>query len=175
MKVGNERSIVVMGVSGSGKSTIARALATRLEVPFIDGDSLHSPYNIVKMSNGQALSDADRMPWLHLIGQRFKDEVSASSGCVVACSALKRKYRDVLREYLPDTFFVMLNGSFEMVKSRIEARHHEFMPVSLLASQFDDLEPLQSDERGMSVDIALTPKNIVGQIEGELRQRTKND
>jgi carbohydrate kinase (thermoresistant glucokinase family) len=175
MKVGNERSIIVMGVSGSGKSTIARALATRLEVPFVDGDSLHSPYNVVKMSNGQALSDADRTPWLHLIGQRFKDEASASNRCVVACSALKRKYRDVLREYLPDAFFVMLNGSFETVKFRIEARHHEFMLASLLASQFDDLEPLQSDERGMSVDITLTPKNIVGQIEVELRQRTKND
>jgi gluconokinase len=128
MKVGNERSIVVMGVSGSGKSTIARALATRLEVPFIDGDSLHSPYNIVKMSNGQALSDADRAPWLHLIGQRFKDEASTSNGCVVACSALTRKYRDVLREYLPDAFFVVLYGSSEKHQESPRRRYYSREP-----------------------------------------------
>ena len=110
MKIGNNRSIVVMGVSGSGKSTIAGALATRHGVPSIDGDSLHGPHNIVKMSDGQALSDAERTPWLNLVGQRFKEEVSASGGCVVACSALKRKYRDVLREYAPEAFFVMLSG-----------------------------------------------------------------
>lgn len=170
MHTGPVRSIVVMGVSGSGKSTIARALAQRFGFEFIDGDSLHSPENLAKMSQGTALSDDDRTPWLNAIGQQLRDAQSRASGCVVACSALKRKYRDLLREYVPDTYFVMLDGTFELIKARLEARPHDFMPISLLASQFATLEPLQHDERGVCVDISLTPEEIVNQIAKESRR-----
>jgi carbohydrate kinase (thermoresistant glucokinase family) len=169
MHTGQVRSIVVMGVSGSGKSTIARALAQRIGFEFIDGDALHSPDNLAKMSNGHALSDDDRTPWLNAIGQLLKDAHSHVPGCVVACSALKRKYRDLLREYVPDTYFVMLDGAFDLIQARLEARPHDFMPISLLASQFATLEPLQRDERGVRVDISLTPDEIVSQLETEWR------
>ena len=157
-----------MGVSGSGKSTIARTLAKRLRFAFIDGDALHSPANVEKMSHGHALSDDDRGPWLHLIGQQMKDAASHPRGCVVACSALERQYRDILRQYVPETFFIVLEGTYALIHARIEARPHEFMPTSLLASQFAILEPLQSDEHGMSVDIQSTPQEIVDQIEAAL-------
>lgn len=168
MQTDQVRSIVVMGVSGSGKSTIALALAKRINFQFVDGDSLHSPENLAKMSRGVALSDDDRTPWLKVVGQKISDAQSESPGCVVACSALKRSYRDLLRGYDPGILFVMLNGTLALIRSRIEARPHEFMPASLLASQFAILEPLQSDERGMCVDIRLTPGEIVDQIETEL-------
>jgi carbohydrate kinase (thermoresistant glucokinase family) len=170
MQTGQVRSIVVTGVSGSGKSTIARALAQRIGFEFIDGDSLHNPANLAKMSKGQALSDNDRTPWLDAIGQQLKDAQSHALGCVVACSALKRKYRDLLREYVSDTYFVMLDGAFELIEARLEARPHDFMPVSLLASQFATLEPLQRDERGVRVDISLTPEEIVSLISNEWRK-----
>jgi gluconokinase len=168
MQTGQVRSIVVMGVSGSGKSTIALALAERSHFQFVDGDSLHSSENLAKMSRGVALSDDDRMPWLNAIGHQLKIAQSSYDGLVVACSALKRKYRDLLREYDPGIFFVMLEGTVALIRSRIEARPHDFMPASLLASQFAVLEPLQSDERGMCVDINFSPKEIVDQIEVEL-------
>jgi carbohydrate kinase (thermoresistant glucokinase family) len=158
-----------MGVSGSGKSTIARGLAERLNFQFIEGDSLHSPENLEKMSRGQALSDEDRTPWLNIVGHKLSDALSKGPGCVAACSALKRSYRDLLRAYAPDTFFVMLDGTFTLIQSRLEARPHDFMPLSLLASQFATLEPLEEDERGMSVDVTASPGVIVDQIALGLR------
>ncbi len=171
--VGEVRTIIVMGVSGSGKSTIALALATRLNLQFIEGDSLHSEENLEKMSRGDALSDDDRTPWLRVIGQKISDAQSRGLGCVAACSALKRSYRDTLRSYAPEAFFVMLDGTFALIQSRLEARPHNFMPLSLLASQFATLEPLHSDERGVCVDITLTPEEILSQIETELRDCLK--
>ena len=164
------QSIVVMGVAGSGKSTIALALASRIGAEFADADWLHSADNLAKMSSGQALSDNERLPWLHVVGQHMAQFASIHRTSVTACSALKRSYRDVLRAYVPDAIFVFLDGTFEVVQARIEARHHDFMPSSLLASQFETLESLDDDERGMRVDIEMNPDAIVSKIEVELRR-----
>jgi|ERR1035437_8072947 gluconokinase len=154
--------IVIMGVQGSGKTTIGKLLAKRLGVPLIDGDSLHSVANKEWMASGHALSDAQRLPWLHKVGERLA--LGTGSGIVVACSALKRSYRDLLRDHAPTTFTVFARGDFDLIYARITSRRHEYMPPSLLRTQFDDLEELQGDERGVTVDIAKTPKQIVDQI-----------
>jgi gluconokinase len=164
------RSIVVMGVSGSGKSAIGRLLAEAINSEFSDGDRLHSADNIARMSVGHALCDTERLPWLHAVGQRLEGAVSRHQDSVVACSALKRIYRDILREHVPDIFFVFLDGPLEVVHERVIARNHEFMPPSLLSSQFASLEPLEGDERGIRIDIRLEPEEIVSQIETELRR-----
>jgi gluconokinase len=164
------RSIVVMGVSGSGKSTIGQALADRLGAEFADGDSFHPVENVEKMAAGQALTDADRLPWLRTVGQYIRGVESEHASSVVACSALKRTYRDALREQAPDLFFVFLDGSREVIHDRVVARNHEFMPPSLLDSQFASLEPLEADERGMRIDITSVPDEIVSHIEAELRR-----
>lgn len=142
--------IVVMGVSGSGKSTVGSALAQRLRVPFIDADTLHPPANIAKMAAGEALDDDDRYPWLEEVGQWLADH---RGGGVVACSALKRTYRDQLRAHCPRVEFLHLRGSPELIGSRLAARSGHFMPAALLRSQFDALEPLGADERGVVIDL----------------------
>lgn len=162
------RSIVVMGVSGSGKSTIGTLLAHELNFSFSDGDSLHSPENIAIMSSGRALTDEDRLPWLKSVGELLHSADAQNQGIVVACSALKHSYRDILRSYVPHIFFVFLDGSSEVVQERILARSHEFMPASLLASQFANLEPLMEDEQGVKVDITLSPQEIVNGISNEI-------
>jgi len=162
------RAIVVMGVAGSGKTTVARALAARLGTAFIDADWLHSAENIAKMSAGHPLSDDDRYPWLHSVGRRIESEVLNQRGTVTACSALKRAYRDILRLYVPDAFFVYLDGSPEVIHARIESRRQEIISGSLLASQFAILEPLRKDERGMRVEIQFSPEVIVNEIVAEL-------
>jgi gluconokinase len=163
------RSIVMMGVTGSGKSTIALALATRLNCEFLDADWLHSPQNIAKMSSGNALNDEERWPWLSAVGQKIKEMASHQGRSVTACSALKRSYRDRLREYVPDAYFIFLSGSFHDIEVRMSGREGAFMPPSLLASQFEILEPLQDDEVGIRVDVRMTPIEIVDHIESELR------
>jgi gluconokinase len=170
MKKASEiRSIVVMGVSGSGKSTIALAVASRVGAEFIDADWLHSPENVAKMSTGHALSDEDRWPWLNSVGQRIKDEESKHRSSVVACSALKRTYRDVLRQYVPNVFTVFLDAPAAVLQARVGDRKVGFMAPSLLASQLAILQPLQNDELGMRVDIEASPDEIVNQIVAELR------
>lgn len=161
-------SFVVMGVAGSGKTTIARALAGRLNYAFIDADWFHSPENIAKMSSGHPLGDDDRYPWLHAVGQHVESETAIQRGTVTACSALKRAYRDLLRHYAPDAFFVFLDGSPEVIRARIEARRQEIISGSLLASQFAILEPLQEDERGMRVNIQSSPGEIVNDVVAEV-------
>lgn len=151
--------IVIMGVQGSGKSTIGTLLAQRLGVPFIDGDSLHSTANKEWMASGRALSDAQRLPWLHDVGKRLA--AGAGAGVVVACSALKRSYRDVLREHAPTMLTVFARGDVDLIRARVTARRHEYMPPSLLPTQLDDLEARQDDEPGLTVDIARTPEDIV--------------
>ena len=143
--------IVVMGVSGSGKSTVGAALGQRLRVPFADADDFHPPANIEKMSSGQALNDDDRYPWLEAIGGWLASHCGA--GGVMSCSALKRRYRDQLRRHCPHVEFLHLSGSPEVIGARQASRPGHFMPASLLASQFDTLEPLEPDERGIVVDV----------------------
>jgi len=146
---GTPSPVVVMGVSGSGKSTVGAALAQRLRVPFVDADTLHPPANIAKMTAGEPLNDDDRNPWLENVGAwlaRHRD------GGVVSCSALKRKYRDRLRVSCPRVEFLHLSGSPELISSRLAARSGHFMPATLLRSQFDALEPLGADEAGVTVD-----------------------
>lgn len=139
--------VVVMGVTGSGKSTVGEALAQRLGIPFADADDFHSEANVAKMSAGQALDDEDRLPWLHAIGAWLAER--SDTGAVVSCSALKRAYRDVLREHAPDACFVHLHGDRETVRRRVSGRPGHFMPSSLVASQFAALEPLAEDEHGI--------------------------
>ncbi|MET3767900.1 carbohydrate kinase (thermoresistant glucokinase family) [Marisediminicola sp. UYEF4] len=153
--------IVVMGVQGSGKSTIGSLLAQRLGVAFLDGDTLHSDDNVASMAAGKALTDELRMPWLHDVGRALAD---GEGGIVVACSALKRGYRDLLREHAPALFVVDPEGSMELVAARISARQHEYMPPALLQSQYDTLEPLEADERGVIVDIAHAPAVLIDNI-----------
>jgi carbohydrate kinase (thermoresistant glucokinase family) len=150
------RAIVVLGVSGSGKSTFGRSLAQRLTYDFCDADDLHSPANIQKMRTGHPLTDEDRVPWLNAVGQRMRETLAQSRGIVVACSALRKSYRDIIREYEPATFFVFLDGTQEIIMSRVVARRGSFMPPSLLSSQFATLEPLATDEVGIRIDVAQT-------------------
>jgi carbohydrate kinase (thermoresistant glucokinase family) len=150
----SSRAIVVLGVSGSGKSTFGKSLAQRLTYEFCDADDLHSPANIEKMHAGHPLTDEDRLPWLNAVGQRMRETLAQSRGVVVACSALKKSYRDIIRVYEPATFFVFLEGTQELIMSRVVARQGSFMPPSLLSSQFATLEPLDADEVGVRVDVA---------------------
>jgi len=151
--------IVVMGVSGSGKSTVGAALAQRLRVPFADADDFHPPANIEKMTAGTPLNDDDRYPWLEAIGEWLA--VRCRDGGVMSCSALKRKYRDQLRRHCPDVTFLHLAGSPEMIGRRQASRPGHFMPATLLASQFETLEPLAADERGVSIDVDQDIDSII--------------
>jgi gluconokinase len=143
--------IVVMGVSGSGKSTVGAALAQRLGVPFADADDFHPPANIAKMTAGIPLDDDDRFPWLDAIGGWLAER--CRTGGVMSCSALKRTYRDQLRRHCPETEFLHLSGSPEVIAARQASRPGHFMPASLMASQFATLEPLELDERGVTIDV----------------------
>ena len=150
--------LVVMGVSGSGKSTVGAALAQRLGVPFEDADDLHPPANIAKMSAGEALDDDDRYPWLEAIGAWL---AAHPDGGVMSCSALKRRYRDQLRRHTDAVEFLHLEGSHEVIAARQASRPGHFMPASLLASQFATLEPLGADEAGVVIDVDQSVDAIV--------------
>jgi gluconokinase len=150
--------IVVMGVSGSGKSTVGAALAQRLRVPFADADDFHPPANIAKMTAGHPLDDDDRYPWLEAIGEWL---VARQSGGVMSCSALKRRYRDQMRRHRADVEFLHLAGSPEVIGRRQASRPGHFMPAALLASQFRTLEPLEPDERGIAIDVGQDIDSII--------------
>jgi gluconokinase len=169
-----ESVVVVMGVSGSGKSTVGAALAQRLGVPFEDADDLHPRANIAKMSAGRPLDDEDRYPWLEIIGEWLAVHAEAGGG-VMSCSALKRKYRDQLRRHAPDLAFVHLEGSHEVITHRQASRPGHFMPASLLASQFATLEPLQPDERGVVIDVDQSVDAIVAASVSELEALTPTE
>jgi carbohydrate kinase (thermoresistant glucokinase family) len=154
----NDWRIVVMGVSGCGKSSVGIALAESLGARFIDGDDLHPAANKAKMSAGIPLEDSDRWPWLDLVSKALAEEVfktsgSSLTGTVVACSALKRSYRERILDGAPNTFFVHLDGRREILEQRLGARSNHFMPASLLDSQLATLEPLGADELGVVIDI----------------------
>lgn len=157
--------VVVMGVSGSGKSTVGRALADALAVPFADGDAFHPAANVAKMAAGVPLTDADRWPWLAGVGAWL---ASQAGGGVVACSALKRSYRDALRASAPGARFVHLDADPSVLALRMAARRERdghFMAPSMLASQYADLEPLAADEDGLSIDVSeLTVPRVVERV-----------
>lgn len=150
--------LVVMGVSGSGKSTVGAALAQRLGVPFADADDFHPPANIAKMTAGHPLDDDDRGPWLDAIGEWL---AARPHGGVMSCSALKRKYRDRLRGHAPEVGFVHLDGTREVIARRQSSRPGHFMPASLLDFQFATLEPLTADERGIAIAVDQSVDAIV--------------
>ncbi|WP_259461137.1 MULTISPECIES: gluconokinase [unclassified Microbacterium] len=154
--------VVVMGVSAAGKSTVASLLAERLGTDFLDADDLHPAANRAKMSAGTPLTDEDRMPWLDLVGRELA--ARSASGAVIACSALRRRYRDRIRERAAHVVFVHLHGSDLLLAERAAGRTDHFMPPSLLRSQLDTLEPLEAGEGGMTVDVASTPDAIVNSV-----------
>jgi gluconokinase len=158
------RPIVVMGVSGTGKSTIGRALAETLDREFVEGDELHPHANRVKMAAGIPLDDSDRAPWLDRVAAELDTPV------IVACSALKRSYRDRLRRVAPDLVLVFLHGEATLLAARMEGRDGHFMPSSLLKSQLDTLEEPAADEDTIGVNVKLRPDEIVDLIVSRLQK-----
>ncbi|MEU3980081.1 gluconokinase [Streptomyces sp. NPDC026672] len=158
--------IVVMGVAGTGKTTISPLLAARLGVPYAEGDDFHPEANIAKMTAGVPLDDEDRWPWLDAIGAWALGR--AGLGGVVSCSALKRSYRDRLRAAAPGVVFVHLSGDRALVEDRMSLRQGHFMPTALLDSQFATLQPLQADEAGVTVDVSGSPEEITERAERAL-------
>lgn len=154
--------VVVMGVSGSGKSTIGARVAAELGVPFLDGDDLHPPANVTKMASGTPLTDHDRRPWLREVGRSLRGH--ESTGVVVACSALRRRYRSAILIEAPGVVFVHLHGGRNIIHARMVARSAHFMPASLLTSQLDALEPLGEDEPGVTIDINAPHGVVVAQV-----------
>jgi gluconokinase len=155
---------VVIGVSACGKSTVGRLLAQARGVEYLEGDAFHSPQNVARMAAGHALTDADRQGWLQTLSERLAQARTAGQGVVLACSALKRSYRDVLRRGAPELQLVHLYGSRALLAARIAARTDHYMPASLLDSQLATLEAPQSDERALSFDVAASPQEIVAAI-----------
>ncbi|GAA1704890.1 gluconokinase [Microbacterium sediminicola] len=149
-------SIVVMGVSAVGKSSVGVALAALLGMPFVDGDDLHPPANVAKMSAGIALTDADRWPWLGAVAECLRDD----GDLVMACSALTRAYRDRIRDGAPQTAFIDLWGEPHLLAARAAARADHFMPASLLESQLAIYEPLGTDELGIRLDVSADPPTL---------------
>jgi gluconokinase len=163
-RIGDAPRWVVMGVSGCGKSSVGIALAQALGVPFVEGDKHHSAANVAKMAAGIALNDDDRAAWLHSLQAEIRASVAAGTGIVVSCSALKRRYRDLLRAGDPALRFAHLDGSRELIAARMAARQGHYMPLSLLDSQLATLEPLQPDEAGLRLDIGAEVPALVQAI-----------
>ncbi|QGZ43352.1 AAA family ATPase [Pseudoduganella flava] len=158
-----------MGVCGCGKSTVGAALAQLLAVPFLEGDKFHPAANVAKMSAGIPLDDADRAGWLQALAGEIGAARARGEGLVVSCSALKRRYRDLLRQADSELRFVHLHGARELIAERLRQRTDHYMPPALLDSQLRDLEPLQDDEAGFRLDIAMPPADLVARITAELR------
>jgi gluconokinase len=147
------RQVIVMGVSGVGKSTVAKGLSTLTGWTYAEGDAFHSEANVAKMASGHPLTDDDRWPWLRAIGAWMDGRIAAHEPSVVTCSALRRAYRDVLREGRPQVFFLHLVAGEGLVADRMGHRSDHYMPTSLLRSQYDTLEPLEPDEPGVDVPV----------------------
>lgn len=163
--------VVLMGVSGCGKSTTGAALSERLGWPFRDADTFHPESNVAKMSRGLPLTDEDRRPWLAAIAAWIDERCTAGEAAIVSCSALKRRYRDVIVGPRAGVRLVHLAGTREVIGERLAARRGHFMPASLLTSQFEALEPPSAEERPIVVDVAQQPKAVVAEIIARLQGR----
>lgn len=163
--------VVVMGVSSSGKTTVGELLAARLGCQYQEGDALHPPENVAKMSGGTPLTDADRIPWLHRIADRIDDWRSRAESGVVTCSALKRSYRDIIVGGRPDVVLVYLKGSRDLIGRRMAARQGHFMPTALLDNQFATLEEPATEEGAITVEVGETPSRIVDEVMRHLAER----
>lgn len=165
---------VVMGVSGCGKSTVGAQLAATLGLEFLEGDTLHPPGNVARMAAGVALSDADRAGWLQTLAERIGEARLAGTGLVLSCSALKRAYRDILRQGAPDLHFVHLQGDYEVLAARMAARTGHYMPMSLLASQLETLEVPGPQENAQTFSVATRPELIVAAVTAGLGSSASN-
>ena len=159
----DSRLVIVMGVSGSGKTTLARGLADRLGWQFLEGDELHPEANVAKMSAGTPLTDEDRQPWLARLGAWLDERAAAGENAVVTCSALKRRYRDVLAEGRPGVRFCHVQAAPDLIRRRVEQRSDHYMPASLLPSQLQTLEPLAPEEPGFVVRAEGEPEQVLAQ------------
>ncbi|PWT92473.1 MAG: gluconate kinase [Proteobacteria bacterium] len=162
-------TLIVMGVSGSGKSTVAEALSKRLGWRFEDGDNFHPASNVAKMHAGHPLTDEDRWPWLNAIADEIERTCKAGGHVIIACSALKRAYRDVLLRGRDDVRFVFLRGAQELIADRLAHRKGHFMPPGLLTSQFRTLEPPDASEHVIAVSIDATVETIVDDVLRQLK------
>jgi carbohydrate kinase (thermoresistant glucokinase family) len=162
---------VVMGVSGSGKTTVSVLLSAALGCQFQEGDDLHPAANVEKMHSGTPLTDADRLPWLHKIAEEIDGWRKRGESGVLTCSALKRSYRDIIIGNRSDVTLVYLKGSHDLIHRRMAARHEHFMPVALLDSQFATLEEPTPDEHPITVDVGAKPIEIVTEIVHQMEER----
>lgn len=163
-----DKSIVLMGVAGCGKTSVGETLASRIALSYLDGDDLHPQSNIDKMQSGTPLTDEDRHPWLEIIGVTFGQSENALA---IGCSALKRSYRDLIRDTSgKQVYFVHLSGTKELIGKRMAERAGHFMPTSLLDSQFNDLELLAPDENGFEVSIDQSVDEVVTEIQEKLKR-----
>ena len=172
--LGAAPQIVVMGVSGCGKSSMGAQLALALGLAFIEGDSLHPPRNVALMAAGTPLTDADRADWLATIAQHLGQAQAAGSGLVVSCSALKRRYRDGLRAACPGLHLVYLHGPAALLRQRLAARSGHYMPASLLDSQLATLEPPGADEAALILDIGLSTAEVVAAALADLQAQSQS-
>ena len=164
--------VIVMGVAGSGKSTVAAAVGRELGLEVIEGDDYHPPANIEKMAAGIPLTDEDRRPWLQMLAEMVGARHAADIGTALACSALRRWYRDVLRSTVPSSksFVIQLHADADTLRARMADRAGHFMPVTLLESQLATLEPLQPDERGVTIDVRHPPDVVIDEAMAALRK-----
>ena len=166
--------VVVMGVSGSGKTTVSALLAAGLGCQFQEGDDLHPAANVEKMKSGTPLTNADRLPWLHKIAEEIDGWRARDESGVLTCSALKRSYRDIIIDGRSDVALVYLKGSYDLIHRRMAARHGHFMPVALLDSQFATLQEPTPDEHPITVDVGNRPAEIASEILRQLEERYGN-
>ena len=162
--------IIVMGICGSGKTTLGRRLAERLGIRFVEGDDYHLPENVAKMATGHPLTDADRWPWLRRLAAAMGEWDGKGESVVVSCSALRRDYRELLRGGARDVRFVFLEGAVELVRERMAGREGHFMPIALIDSQIADLEDPRGEPGVIAANIGGTPDEIVDHIVGALGQ-----
>lgn len=164
MKTSPPLHVVLMGVSGSGKTSVANKIQERLHWPLAEADDFHPQKNKEKMAAGHALNDEDRWPWLETLRNWMNEHASTGESTIVTCSALKKSYRQLLAEAKETVLFIHLDGSMKLISERMTARAGHFMPASLLPSQFATLEPLDLSENGMTLDVSLTPDELVHTI-----------